>query len=274
MFEAQNVGAGGRGGTALFRDDGDRFAIGETLDRVFGPAVLAFCPMRTHLHVLVEGERSTVARDIDYALRAYARARNRRATLPELLRGPIDIRTIHDDRRELARAIHYIHMNPVKTTPPIVTEPVFFEWGTARAYAGMSLAWQANVSRARALLGRDEWRTRLAAPELFGLEPLALPLARPNALLVAAAQVFGLLAADLASSSQRRDLAPARATYVHAGRLESYSDEQLALVLRKTRQRVHQLGQRPVDPIAVRIARTLCRDERFIVRLPELAPAS
>src|SRR5437764_2880754 len=96
-----NITAGARASTRLVHDDRDHFELSGALDRCLGQALLAFCPMNTHLHVLAEGERSAVLTAVDYALRSFAHVRNRREACPELLRGPIDARTLGDDTREI-----------------------------------------------------------------------------------------------------------------------------------------------------------------------------
>ncbi len=81
-----------------------------------------------------------------------------------------------------------------------------------------------------------------------------------------------MLVTDLASPRRSPELQAARAVYVTLGRLESYSDGQLAGLLGRSRRWTSELAADP-DLGAVRMARTLFRDPVLRASLPTL-PAS
>lgn len=131
----------------------------------------------------------------------------------------------------------------------------------------------ANVPRARELLGPRIERAVGSIRVLADLQPLVVPTASPGVLLAAAAATYGLCPAELAGPSRRWPAPEARCPFVRLGELESYTHAQLAVALDRTRARVSQLAARPVDEIAVRIARTLVRDPRLKRHLPGIAVA-
>ena len=256
--------AGARGSARLVHDDRDRFALLERVVDVMG-ALLGYCIMDTHLHVVVEGQRERSRAALTGALARYARYFNpRHEREGPLLRGPVEsIRA--GSEVELVRLIHYVHRNP-----PLLAREIDFPWSSARALVGLSRAEFPNVGRLRALLGS---RARPASPArvaLAGLEPLIVPTASPGLILAAAAQAFGVDPVAVAGKERAPALVRARAVYVVLGRLESYRDVQLAPALGRTRQRVTQLAATEVDTDGVRVARTLLRDPALRVRLAPL----
>jgi hypothetical protein len=170
--------------------------------------------------------------------------------------------------RELARQIAYVHENPVRLRSPIVSEDVHFEWSSARAYAGLSLARFTNVARALTLLGKERRRVVRRPVPLADLAPARFPDGPLDLVLAAAAQAYELPASALAGAGLDPEAVAARAVYVALGRLEGFSTEHLAAPLGRTARRVSQLAAGPVDLGGVRIARTLLRLPALRARLP------
>jgi hypothetical protein len=109
---------------------------------------------------------------------------------------------------------------------------------------------------------------RIWRPELADLEAVAIPSVHPRQILIAAAQAYSVDPVDVVSSSRAPGAIAARQSFVRIGRLESYSDAQLAPFLRRTRQRITQIASRPIDDdAALRIARTLLRHVAFRARI-------
>jgi hypothetical protein len=261
-MKVAHLNAGARGASRLVLDDRDRFRLLRGVVAAFGDALLAYCLMDTHLHVVVEGGEES-GEVLGRVLRGYARAFNarHRAEGP-LLRGPV-VAIPAPGVVELARMLRYVHENPIRMREPIVAREVDYEWSSARAFAGLARTAFPNVARAEALGGVRHRRVQVLA----GLEAVPVPGAGPELILAAAAQAFGVDPLDLAARRNTPALVAARRVYVTLGRLESYRDSQLALVLGRTRVRVTQLAAEPVDLEGARIARTLLREPRFRVRL-------
>ncbi|HZV01642.1 MAG TPA: hypothetical protein VFF73_33335 [Planctomycetota bacterium] len=257
MIEVHHLIAGATGSLRLVHDDADRHVLLRLIACRFGPTLLAYCVMDTHVHLTLEGDLEQLREALRLALRAYARTFNLRhgEARGPLLRGPVEVFTKRDPF-ELARLIRYVHRNPLDTHPPVVEDPIAFEWSSARAYVGLTLARVANVERARALLGGDLRRLHLERPPLANLVPVGLPRVSLANVAVAAAQAHGIPATDLASAQRSSALNVPRGTFVALGRLEAYRDPQLARALGRTPQRVWQLAAH-ADETAVRIARTL-----------------
>jgi hypothetical protein len=265
MFEVHHLNAGAARRLRLVLEARDGFDLLVRLVATLGARLLAYCVMHTHLHLVVEGPLAEILPLTNDALWGYTQSFNRRHGLSgPLLRGPVTAIAKHD-AFELMRTIDYVHDNPTACDPPIVERAVHFEWSSARAFAGLSLAPFPNVARARALLGRE--RVRLRRPELADLDAVAVPSVHPRQILIAAAQTFGVDPAEVVSSSRARGAIAARQGFVRIGRLESYTDAQLAPFLRRTRQRITQIASRPIDDAALRIARTLLRHAAFRRRI-------
>jgi len=122
----------------------------------------------------------------------------------------------------------------------------------------------ANVARARELMEGQGWVAR--PTPLTDLEPVSVPTAAVDLVLAAAAQTYGVLAEDV-MTSRARSLTAARSVFVALGRLEGYSDSQLAGVAGRTRQWIGKLRARDADMLGVRIARTLLRLDVLRARL-------
>jgi hypothetical protein len=269
MIVATHLIAGARSGAVLVKDDADRLALLEWLHATVG-RVLAYCVMNTHFHVVIEGDPATTRDRAAPAFRSYTRSFNARHGLKgTLLRGrpePFG----KADSIALAKAIDYVHENPISTKPPIVPREVDFEWSSARAFTGLARDRFVDPERARVLLGVDARRIALEHPELAGLEPAMAPCATPGRILSAAAATLRVLPADMASGRRSPELAAARAVYVALGRLESYCDGQLARPLGRSRARTCELSADP-DMEAVRMARTLLRDSGLATRIRAFA---
>jgi hypothetical protein len=90
-------------------------------------------------------------------------------------------------------------------------------------------------------------------------------------ILAAVAQAAGFTAVELASAHRSPALAAARAAYVTLGRLESYRDTQLGVLIGRTRSRVTKLAREPFDVGVARIARTLVQEPALRARLSPLS---
>lgn len=272
MLEAFHLNAGAARRLHLVIDGRDGFDLIDRLVEAFGGRLLAYCLMHTHVHVVVEGPLEENRRRMSAALWAYTQSFNKRHGFDgRLLRGPVAANVIPGPY-ELGRAISYVHDNPTTCKPPIVERAIHYEWSSARLHAEFSRATFANVARARELLGAELVRRK--RPPLADLEAEPLPLFHPPLILAAAAQTYGLGPDHLVSMSRAPAATAARAVFVALGRLESYTDAQLAPFLRRTRQRVTQIASDPIDEGAARIARTLLRNEPFRRRLERWVPAS
>jgi hypothetical protein len=266
---ATHLIAGARSGAVLVRDDADRLALLELVRETVGQ-VLAYCVMDTQLHVVIEGDPATTRERAAPAFRSYTRSFNTRHGFKgTLLRGrPEPFGKV--DSIALAKAIDYVHENPISTKPPIVPREVDFEWSSARAFTGLARDRFVDPDRARVLLGVHARRIALEHPELAGLEQAVAPCATPARILSAAAATLRVLPADMASARRSPELAAARAIYVTLGRLESYCDGQLARPLGRSRTRTCELSADP-DMDAVQMARTLLRDPGFATRIRAFA---
>ena len=260
-MRAFHVIAGARGTQPLVRDDRDRFELVERTAPQFGSRLLAYCVMDTHLHVVAEGDESTLVEALRVAIRSYARFVNSRHGLAgALLRGPVTAIQA-PGAFELVRMIRYVHKNPVEAK--VVVDPVHFCWSSARAFAGLSRAPFPNVERALALSERERLTRSWS---LAALDPAKVPCVSPELALEAAAQTFGVLSEDLRGDARGERLAAARAVFIALGRLESYRDTQLAPFIRRTSQRAGQLA-RGADTAALRVALTLARTRELRVML-------
>lgn len=260
-MNAHHLHAGARARLSLVLDDVDRHDLVDSLDAALGGAILAYCVMDTHLHVVAEGDLEEVRGRLERALSAYARAFNRRHSCPgELLRGPVDAQRPIADSLELARAIRYVHENPLKTRPPLCKDAVDYRWSSQRAFSGLSLARVANVERALELLeAQGAWVVGRRA-RLVDLEPSLVPSAHPDAILEAAADTYGLPAWELAGNGRSGPLLCGRALYLALGRIEGWDLVQLAPTLNRSRSRASRVASRLHVPDAdLRVARTVLR---------------
>jgi hypothetical protein len=267
-MECSHLIAGARESERLVRDDADRVELLRRLAAAVGAgAVLAYCVLDTHCHVVVDGRADRVREAGGRAVFGYTKwfnARHERSGA--LLRGPVTVIAARSSR-EVARQIDYVHENPLKTRTPLVTDETFFEWSSARAFAGLSRGKLPNVPRALAVLGKDRRRVVRPGPPLEDLARAAFPSVGAGLVLAAAAQVFGVTSGELVGGGLAPEAVAARAVYVTLGRLEGFRDGHLAAPLGRTRRRVSQIGSGPVHLVGVRIARTLIRVPGLRARL-------
>ncbi|HZV01485.1 MAG TPA: hypothetical protein VFF73_32530 [Planctomycetota bacterium] len=139
MSTLSHLNAGARGADRLVRDDRDRFRLLQCVTRALGKRVLAYCIMDTHLHVVAEGRTDELVAALRLALRGYARTFNaRHASEGPLLRRPVQPIPVPRGV-ELARAIHYVHKNPLDTHPL---------WSRARSPTSGAVPGPSSASRA------------------------------------------------------------------------------------------------------------------------------
>ncbi len=265
FMEIFHLTAGARGSEPLADGAGESFALLRRAARALGSVLLAYCLMRTHLHVVTAGAES--ASLLAGVLTAFTRIVNlRRGRRGALLRGPVDVRRVPDDPEEIARAIAYDHANPVKAG--IVERAIDYEWSSQREFAGLSRAGLADIAGANAAVGPMLAR-RLAGfrPALADLAPAPRPEPAPELLLAAVAQMYGFAPAELVLDRRSERLSLARAVYVQLGVLEGYKHEQLGPAFGRPRVRVTQLGALAVPASDVQIARTLIREPGLRRRL-------
>lgn len=270
MTPLHHVIAGAHESLRLVRDDADRSALVSRIVAGFGDALLAYCIMDTHIHLVVEAARDDARTRSRRLLRAHVRSFGVRHRSRLLLRGPVEVLPIAS-AFELGRTIRYVHENPTKTHEPIVTRPEAFEWSSARAFAGLVRAGHPNVPRCRELLAQH---ARWALPPRASLaiaERRSVPTASPRLIAAAAAQAFGLRVEDLVSASRAPEVEAARRAFMVLGRLESYFDRQLAPEIGRSRARANALAAGGADAHALRIARTLLDDPELRMRLQPLA---
>lgn len=274
-IEAAHLTVGARGRERLVIDDRDRFAIVERLRAAHGRALLGWCLMTTHLHVIVEGPGEHHARWLAERMRGYVRRFNARWNgTGDLLRGPVDVRSI-TTLDQLHRTIRYDHRNPCRTEPPMVENPVEYEWSGAREHAGLSLAGVASAERLGDLLGRRLDSVIGWWPALSDAEPRRVPTASPTLLLGAAAQARGIPVDAVAGAGRTAEVLAARLLYVRLGCLEGYDQAQLAPTIERSPAQVCRLAAASADvpDLAVRIARTLLREPTLRRRIPRPARA-
>jgi len=253
--------AGARGSEPLVDDDEDRHALLASMRRALGERVLGYCVMGTHAHVVAEGGAAPLARRLEHELVTYTRAFNRRhGRRGRLLRGPVAWAPRIECGRELARALHYVHENPLQTRTPLVAHAHEYPWSSRRAFAGLSLATHANTGRARELLGKDaSW---ISGPRIrfADVDPVPAPTVGLATLLGAAAQVFGVPPASILDGRRTPEVQAARALFVQLARLEAFSLSQTGGFLGRDKSMCCRLAARPVPVRALEIARTLTRE--------------
>ena len=260
-MEATHLNAGAQGRTRLVLCDEDRRDLVRRLSRAFGDRLLAWCVMDTHVHVVAETSDETGVSLLERALCGYIRSAAHRN--PDagraVLRGPAQPAPKRDPF-ELARAIAYVHQNPVQSKKANVADPVEYVWSSRREFAGLSIVCAANVPQVRKSLGTHATWGCGPVIQLAGAEPSEFPDASLGTLLAAVAQVHRVCPAEIRNERRTPELVAARRDYVHLARLESYRRAQIAVAVSRTPKRVSQLFQEPVDIAALRMARTLVRD--------------
>jgi hypothetical protein len=256
MFQAFHVISRAHGSTRYVLADRDCFELLRGIVRAYGKTLLGYCLMPNHVHVVAEGAEDVTRNHLAVVLRAYARAfGGRHEGESPIVRGDLKALPIPGST-ELGVALRYVHDNPVEPAVPLAPSAVAYEWSSARSFVGLVRSSPVNVTLACDLLGKEVRRLKLASPTLADLQPALVPCAPPELLAAAAAQAWGVLGHDVASDLRHPRLAAARCTYAALGRLESYTDRQLAPTLGRVRSRVTQLMKR-ADHLSIRIARTL-----------------
>ncbi len=254
--------------TRLVRDDRDRLTLVREIHDAFGARLLAYCIMDTHYHLLAECPEPEARALVAQFTRRYTRAFNKRYELKRrLVEGPVDVR-LKDTSLLVAKAIKYDHQNPVRAR--IVDTESLFEWSSARAFARLARTPYPNVERARAIVRDHGW----ALPGLRvqeSLDRVATPRVTPGQILAAMAQVFGCFVEELTSSDRASPLPEARRAFVTLGRLEAYSDRQLAPWLDRSRALVSRLAGEEADLEAVKAARTILLSDAHRSRLVPVA---
>ena len=256
---------GALGTEPLVRSDLDRSTLLRAIvrgARAAAATVVAYCIMTTHAHLVTLGELAPVRRALAHALQGYARWFNRRYEREgRLFRGrPMAVEIA--DAEQLARAIQYVHENPLKAKPPLCARVVEFPWASARAYAGLDFSGLADVEKGLEAVRPFAWRIDRGGPELADLQRVRRFEIRPDLHLAAAAQVHGLAPAELVAARGRASHVEACALYAVLGIFDGFEQRDLAEALDVSRERITQLSNLPVPAQHLRVARTL-------VRLPE-----
>jgi hypothetical protein len=268
-MNVQHIQAHVAKGARLVLDDRDRVTLIRDVHDAFGPKLLGYCIMDTHYHLVAECSDAEARELTAQFTRRYTRAFNKRHERTQrLVDGPIDVR-LKNTGILVAKAIYYDHENPVKAR--MAECDVVYEWSSARAFAGLTRLPYPNVARARALIREFE---RWAVPpplSLANLERVGTPRFSPGKILAAIAGTFGCLVEELVSDDRAPPLPAARSAFVALGRLEAYSDRELAPWLNRSRVRMTTLVRDGVDFEAVRIARTVLVDPYLRTRLPAVA---
>ncbi|WP_072374874.1 transposase [Thermophilibacter mediterraneus] len=126
----------GNGRQRIFEDDGDRRAFVETLGRFAagdGVAVIAWCLMDNHVHLVLRDERAMLSATMQKTLTTYSRRFNRRERhVGHVFQARFDSRTIEDDAYLLA-AVRYVHLNPQRAGICAASD---YEWSSYGEYVG------------------------------------------------------------------------------------------------------------------------------------------
>ena len=265
MMTIYHLIANARSQSPLVREDTDRHALLDALGgaRLRGLRVLTYCIMDTHLHLIGEGEQTSLLRALHSAIEVYTRAHNRRHDEEGSLVRREVVAIPCRDQEQLATTVHYVHDNPRKGRLAAGRQ-VDYPWSGARAFGGLEIGGLADVERTRAALGSFVARAlrALGAPRLTDLHPLPAP-ENPLPLIVgAAAASRGQAAGTLGSPRRSASLHAARAVAAKLALLEGFHLAQIAPHLGRSRSQIFKLSHDPAaSDHAVRVARTLLRDQ-------------
>jgi hypothetical protein len=252
-----------RGDSRLVHDDVDRVELVRRTSRAFGPRLLAYCVMDTHLHVVVEASEPDFRSALDPLFLGYTRFLNaRRGTPGQIRRGDVNV-LLKNESRLVAKAIEYDHKNPLRVKTPTISHEIVYEWSSAREYSGLARTTHVNAQRALALVGANARWGLPGVMQLDGLDRSPVPTVVPGLILAAAAQTYGVLVEEVLSERRSEALVTARRVFMTLGRLEGYSDGMLAPTLERSRSRANSFASDATDFEGVRAARTL-------LHLPEL----
>jgi REP element-mobilizing transposase RayT len=241
----------------LFVDDADRRGFLSHAKRLLGAALLAYCLMDSHVHLVLAGAPADVLPLVERLRAAYARAFRSRHGFAASWRGPTRVHELDDARCELASKIRYVHLNPVRAG--MVEVAIEWPWSSIREYVGLSFAGIANVARSRKLAGD-------LPGEIDEPQAQARPIDLASA-LAAAAQAYGFAPDELPSEARLRRAIPARTLFVHVSVEAGHTHQAIADYIGLTRERVTQLATAPVPAAALRAVRTLLADPRLRRRL-------
>jgi REP element-mobilizing transposase RayT len=253
-----------RNGEPCFDDDACRFMILRLVGLGLGGLVLAFCIMRNHLHLVLEGPKEHTKRWLDGILVQYTRWFNPEHGREGNLFGPVKVEDALTTPDAVAFTIQYVHDNPVKAG--IVKCAVEWPWASQRAYDGISMSTIAKVERGLGFCTGSEWRCHSRAghmPPLMDAGRFPRPLATLDGLVAAAAQTYLVSPADLRGRSEDSVVMTARNLYVQLGVRESFTLRQIGAAIDRSKQRMCALAKMDVPDHGVRIARTLLAHPPF-----------
>jgi putative transposase len=115
----------------VFRDDADRQTLLVILKGVveaYGWRLFAYCLMRNHFHIVVQTPLPNLGEGMQRLLGAYAAYFNRRYERPgHLFNRPFKSERISDER-QLAVAIEYVALNPVRAG--LCADPTEWRWSS------------------------------------------------------------------------------------------------------------------------------------------------
>jgi putative transposase len=136
-----HVAPRGNDGRDIFVDDHDRRVYLELLERVtrkHGWAVLGYCLMRNHVHLLVQVRDSNLSVGMQELCGEYARRWNRKhGHSGHLFRNRFTYRPVLSDRH-LSATARYIDLNPVRIRTSF--RPEQWRWSSYRAHIGLDHA--------------------------------------------------------------------------------------------------------------------------------------
>ncbi|RME26697.1 MAG: hypothetical protein D6798_06175 [Deltaproteobacteria bacterium] len=236
------------GRLALFPDEAARRRAVRALARVGGDALLLFCVVDDHVHVVVRSEpdrTGRLARALLLALRAVAAD----GILPAHLR-PVT------DRAHLQWLVRYVLHQPAKhalgTHPALWSGSCLPDLVGARVLPGAALA-----ATLAAQLPRLRQRTLFEAVGLppQPLEPVTDEQLRGLGLADLVAASSAAVAADPALAGRDATTTTARSIAAQLGSAAGFRSEQLAWALHVSAQAVRRYRRRSLDPALVRAAR-------------------
>lgn len=214
--------------------DRDEFEgiLGEALER-YDSHVLAYCWMTNHVHAVIKIANQPLGRLVQLVASRYARRLQRRVpTTGHLFERRYRARVIMDEQY-LLQAVRYIHLNPVHAG--VVRDPAEYVWSSHRHYLNAGGPKWLQVDSVLRRLGESRKIAVAAYLSWLGAPPQACELnvrahrefppvparfrrrQQPtlDALLIEAANLYGVSPAEMASRRRSPDLSAARATLAH-----------------------------------------------------------
>lgn len=272
-MRVQNLNAGAKGSLSLVDGDEDCLDLLDEVADAFGARLLAYCILRTHIHVVAEGAAEESIALLEEAITSFARAAARRGREVPVLRGPV-----HTDEKtdavEVGRSIRYVHRNALDVAG--VERALEYTWCSERDFFGLRAVSRVNVDRAADILNGRHWAISgkdLAPPPLHDLAPARFAEAHPSVVLAAAADAFSLRPAAVAGRGRSDTERRARAAFLAVTNLEGYSIAAAGAAIGLQRSQAARLAAvaKEKDERALRIVRTLARDPAFARHLPRAA---